>query len=71
MHYTADIVMALLWGLSTGLFTHFLPFYYVSFFLTFLITREKRDFQRCAAKYGDDWKEYVRTVPYVFIPGVY
>jgi hypothetical protein len=30
-----------------------------------------RDSARCAAKYGEDWKEYTRQVPYVFIPGVY
>lgn len=70
IHYTADIVMALTWGLSCGL-THFLPFYYVCFFASFLAFREQRDFRRCADKYGDDWKLYTWQVPYAFIPGVY
>jgi delta24(24(1))-sterol reductase len=70
IHYTADITMALCWGLSCGV-THFLPFYYVSFFVTFLVFRSQRDFARCAAKYGDDWKEYVKRVPYSFIPGIF
>lgn len=70
MHYTADITMALLWGLSCGT-THFLPFYYVCFFATFLVFRSHRDFARCKAKYGADWDEYVRQVPYSFIPGIY
>ena len=51
--------------------THFLPFYYVCFFATFLVFRSHRDFARCKAKYGADWDEYVRQVPYSFIPGIY
>ncbi len=70
IHYTADVVMALCWGLACGT-THFLPFYYVSFFASFLVTRARRDQARCAAKYGKDWEEYCRRVPYDFIPGVY
>jgi protein-S-isoprenylcysteine O-methyltransferase Ste14 len=29
-----------------------------------------RDDQMCAEKYGDDWVEYKRRVPYLFIPYV-
>jgi len=70
IHYTADVTMALCWGLSCGV-THFLPFYYVCFFVTFLMFRERRDYARCSAKYGDDWKLYCWKVPQAFIPGVY
>lgn len=69
IHYTADIVMALIWALSCG-FTGFLPFFYPSFFTGFLIHRYLRDFDRCKRKYGKDWEEYCRTVKYSFIPGL-
>ncbi len=69
IHYTADVVMALCWGLTCGV-THFLPFYYVCFFTPMLVSRAKRDQERCAKKYGESWKEYMRTVPYDFIPGI-
>ena len=67
---TADIVMALSWGLSCGT-SYYLPFFYVSFFTTFLLTRESRDVRRCQAKYGKDWDTYMRQVPYAFIPGIF
>ena len=70
IHYTADIVMALSWGLSCGL-GHFLPFFYFFFFAGFLSTRSVRDNARCSKKYGADWTTYCETVAYVFIPGVY
>ncbi|CAJ1034892.1 putative Ergosterol biosynthesis ERG4/ERG24 family [Leishmania utingensis] len=70
LHYTADLVMALLWGCACG-FKSFIPFFYFSFFLTHLIHRERRDEHRCKAKYGKMWDEYVKLVPYKFIPYIY
>lgn len=70
IHYTADIIMALLWGLSCG-FRHFLPYFYFFFFTAMIIHRNQRDMERCSKKYGKDWQRYVKEVPYVFIPGVY
>ena len=32
--------------------------------------RAIRDDETCAEKYGADWAEYKRQVPYMFIPGV-
>jgi delta24(24(1))-sterol reductase len=29
-----------------------------------------RDDAMCAEKYGDDWQEYKRRVPYLFVPYV-
>lgn len=69
-HYTADLVMALTWGLITG-FGSFLPYFYFCFFVFVLTHRVSRDMERCAKKYGDDWVEYCRRVPYIFIPYVF
>jgi delta24(24(1))-sterol reductase len=70
IHYSADIVMALLWGMSCG-FNHFIPYFYFVFFISMLIHRERRDNERCSEKYGDLWKKYLQLVPYKFIPGIF
>lgn len=70
IHYTVDICMSFLWGAACG-FDSFIPFFYLSFFCCHLIDRERRDEKRCKAKYGKLWDEYVRIVPYKFIPGIY
>eukprot|EP00842_Homolaphlyctis_polyrhiza_P001692 jgi/Hompol1/2523/HPOL_000078-RA len=69
IHYTADLTMALAWGLDTG-FGSVIPYFYFVFFTAVLVHRVTRDMQRCSKKYGDDWVEYCRQVPYVFIPFV-
>ena len=35
------------------------------------ILRCGRDFEKCKAKYGEFWDEYVQKVPYAFIPGIW
>ena len=70
IHYTADIVMALSWGLICG-FDHFLPYFYVTFFVAMILHRAWRDHVRCRRKYGDDWQRYMEKVPWLFIPGVF
>ncbi|ORZ08679.1 ergosterol biosynthesis ERG4/ERG24 [Absidia repens] len=69
-HYTADLVMALSWGLITGCGS-FLPYFYFCFFVCVLTHRVSRDMQRCAKKYGKDWEIYCERVPYIFIPYIY
>ena len=69
IHYTADIVMASIWGLSCG-FGGILPYYYPIFFFFMIKHRSQRDFERCSKKYKKDWEEYCKKVPYVWIPGV-
>ena len=46
IHYSADICMALIWGLCCGV-KHFLPYFYVCFFTSFLVSRTLRDDARC------------------------
>jgi delta24(24(1))-sterol reductase len=70
IHYTADVVMALSWGLVCG-FEHFLPYFYVTFFLGMILHRASRDVARCRRKYGADWDRYTSEVPYLFIPYVF
>ncbi len=70
IHYTADVGMALSWGLICG-FDHFLPFFYVTFFVLMISHRARRDIEKCRRKYGEDWDRYCEEVPYLFIPGVF
>ncbi|KAI8373073.1 ergosterol biosynthesis ERG4/ERG24 [Radiomyces spectabilis] len=69
-HYTADLIMAMSWGLITG-FGSFLPYFYFCFFVFVLTHRVSRDMNRCAKKYGKDWDRYCERVPYIFIPYVF
>lgn len=67
VHYTADLIMALSWGLITG-FESYIPYFYVTFFTAVLVHRVGRDHVHCKEKYGADFDDYCRQVPYVFIP---
>lgn len=72
INYTGDWLMALAWSLATGLprkgkgsiVTYFYPIY----FAILLIHRAGRDDHFCSLKYGEDWKEYKKRVPYIFVP---
>ncbi|CAK9783413.1 delta24(24-1) sterol reductase [Cutaneotrichosporon oleaginosum] len=70
INYTADWCQAFTWGATAGFNTPITMFYPV-FFLAVLTHRCGRDFEKCAAKYGDDWVEYCKTVKWRFIPYVY
>ena len=69
-HYTADVLMALSWGLICG-FDRFLPYVYVVFFVVMIVHRAGRDIARCRQKYGADWDRYCKEVPCLFIPKVF
>ena len=52
------------WGM---LFTYF----YLLYFAVLLIHREMRDEEKCMRKYGKDWEEYRKKVPWRILPYVY
>jgi Delta24(24(1))-sterol reductase len=59
--------MALCWGLACG-FSSFLPYFYPLWLTIVLLHRATRDIEHCRKKYGEEWKEYERLCPYLFIP---
>jgi delta24(24(1))-sterol reductase len=69
IHYSADILMALSWGLACG-FSGVLPYLYPAFFFVMIMHRAVRDEKRCRAKYGADWERYRQLVPARFVPFV-
>jgi delta24(24(1))-sterol reductase len=69
-NYTADWVQSLTWGLCIGTASP-IPYFYSIFFITVLVHRCGRDFERCAIKYGKDWERYCQVVRWRFIPYVY
>ncbi|KAK4185061.1 ergosterol biosynthesis ERG4/ERG24 [Podospora australis] len=52
------------WGM---IFTYF----YVLYFAILLIHRDRRDDEKCAKKYGEDWEKYKKIVRWRIIPYVY
>ncbi|KAL1756566.1 ergosterol biosynthesis ERG4/ERG24 [Schizophyllum commune] len=69
-NYVADWIMSFTWGACIGT-ASIIPYFYSVFFITVLIHRCGRDFERCSIKYGEDWQRYCKVVPYKFIPYVY
>jgi len=68
-HYVPEWLGAVLWTIPVGL-NDFLPWFYVLFLAILLTDRAFRDDERCARKYGADWDEYRRVVPWKIVPGV-
>jgi 7-dehydrocholesterol reductase len=68
-HYVPEILGALFWTLP-ALAGGVLPYFYVIFLTALLTDRALRDDNRCAIKYGADWKKYCQLVRYRIIPGV-
>jgi delta24(24(1))-sterol reductase len=69
-HYTADFTQNLCWALITR-WNSPLPYFYPVFFFLMILHRTKRDFEKCAKKYGEDWDEYKRRCPYIYFPYVF
>jgi 7-dehydrocholesterol reductase len=70
--YFFELMAAWSWCLLAGGFTHNLVSCTYCVFLTILlIHRAYRDQQKCLAKYGAAYEEYMRLVPYKIFPYVY
>ena len=48
-----------------------ITYFYIVYFAVLLIHREMRDEEKCMRKYGKDWEEYRKKVPYRILPYVY
>jgi len=69
INYTGDYLMGVSYSLLCGV-DSIVPYYYSIYFLILLVHRSIRDDELCLEKYGNDWLEYKRIVPYRFIPGI-
>jgi Delta14-sterol reductase len=70
LNYTGELMVYFSWTICTG-FDSVVP-YLLPFWLVCLFThRAWRDEQRCAAKYGDLWREYCQRARFRMIPFVY
>jgi protein-S-isoprenylcysteine O-methyltransferase Ste14 len=45
-------------------------YFYPAYLFALLTHRALRDDKMCKTKYGADWDEYKRRVPYMIIPGI-
>ncbi|HEY2810699.1 MAG TPA: 7-dehydrocholesterol reductase [Rhabdochlamydiaceae bacterium] len=69
-HYIPELLGAFFWS-APALFSHFLPYFYLSFLAILLVDRAYRHERRCAMKYGKDWEKYCEKVPFRIIPFIY
>ncbi len=69
-HYLPEILATFLWSLP-ALFNYYIPYFYLTFLVILLLDRAYRQEKRCATKYGDNWNEYCKRVPFRLIPFVY
>ena len=70
INYTGDYLVTLSWCLLCG-FNSPVPYFQALYFAILLVHRAIRDDIECQKKYGSDWDEYKRRVPYMFIPYVF
>ena len=62
------------WGLLAGWpsgVNGLAPLFYPTFLTILLIHRAIRDEEKCLAKYGPGYEEYMRLVPYKIVPFIY
>lgn len=70
INYLGDWLMGLAQCIPTG-FDHGITYFFSLYFATLLIHRELRDEDKCKKKYGSDWDEYCKKVPYRIVPYVF
>jgi protein-S-isoprenylcysteine O-methyltransferase Ste14 len=71
INYLGEILMASGIILCTGYPALIWPWLYPLYYVILLFTRQRDDDKRCAIKYGELWKTYVKKVPYRIIPFIY
>jgi protein-S-isoprenylcysteine O-methyltransferase Ste14 len=71
INYSGEILMSAGIILCTGYYTLIWPWLYPLYYVVLLVTRQRDDDRRCALKYGELWKTYVKKVPYRIIPFIY
>jgi Delta14-sterol reductase len=71
MNYTGDLLLAVSYCLPCGVSAGCVPYFYFIYLLLLVVHREKRDDERCSAKYKSLWEEYCLRVPYRMVPFVY
>jgi delta14-sterol reductase len=71
INYLGEILMATGIILCTGYPGLIWPWLYPMYYVILLFSRQKDDDNRCAVKYGELWKTYVKKVPCRIIPFVY
>ncbi|KAI6354086.1 hypothetical protein MCOR25_008755 [Pyricularia grisea] len=69
-NYVGDLILSFAMCALVGTTSGIVWFYGV-YMAILLIHRSYRCDQRCRAKYGKQWDEYIRTVPWRFVPGVW
>lgn len=67
INYTGDYLITLSWCLLCG-GDSVIPYFQAVYFAILLVHRARRDDMMCSEKYGEDWQEYKRRVPYIFVP---
>jgi hypothetical protein len=69
INHTGDYIRGVTYCLVCGV-DSIVPYYYAIYFAILLIHRSIRDDDICHEKYGNDWIQYKRQVPYRFLPGI-
>eukprot|EP01087_Luapelamoeba_hula_P023505 TRINITY_DN8654_c0_g1_i1.p1 TRINITY_DN8654_c0_g1~~TRINITY_DN8654_c0_g1_i1.p1 ORF type:complete len:420 (-),score=58.73 TRINITY_DN8654_c0_g1_i1:13-1272(-) len=70
INYLGEILMATALALPGGRVS-WVPWLYPLYYVALLFPREREDSRVCALKYGDEWLEYCKRVPYRIVPYFY
>lgn len=71
INYLGEILMGTGIALCTGYPGLLWPWLYPLYYVALLFPRQIDDDKRCAQKYGELWKTYLKKVPYRIIPFIY
>jgi delta14-sterol reductase len=71
VNYLGEFLMAVGLTLALGYPFRVAPWLYPLYYVALLIPRQIDDDRRCAQKYGKLWSDYVKSVPWRIVPGVY